>query len=130
MKRKIPPGTIATMLFGCLLLLGIFIGHTPLAAYENDCVRHYPPDPTKVCYRAPSKDITGDLPSITDATKGYVCDEPEVWRGANPDQVPDRVVVRLLDGSIEGVTFEEAWAMAEKGQSWTLSFCSKEAPDA
>ena len=121
---KIP---VMPTLLGSALLFGLLIGHTPVLDLNMDCNGHWQNDPTRVCYdpnAVPPQDYAKDLGAMVEAVGDHDCLEPEVWHADREGEVPTWAVMRLLDGTIEGMPFDEAWAYAEGGKAWTLSLCA------
>ena len=96
----------------------------PLAAAALCAALVYPVIPTTV-YFAPSLPTPESTYSISDvlmATGGRECVKSGTWKSKTP---PSWAVVRYLNGTLSGTTFDKAWDLATDGKVWVLLLCEE-----
>jgi hypothetical protein len=116
-------GTLAT---GGLLLVGLLLPLTQQVTLTG-CAGHMQSvDQMKPCFDhfgariGQAQKDSDALREMSRATAGHACALPADFPKGH---APTWVVMRKLDGSVVGVTFDQAWAMAKAGAGWTVSVC-------
>jgi len=95
-------------------------------SYDDPCAGHMQStDPLQRCYDEQEGITKGQAAQadepyrILEETIGYECVPTKAWR---QQFVATYVVVRR-DGQVEGLPFDQAWALATSGEAWALLLC-------
>lgn len=125
--RKAVAGMLPTFILGSVLLTAGTLVHVATPEAQGCGTRTQSVDPAALCYddekahAEQARDAAAEPLAILAAQGSRDCSPAAKWTAGD---VASWVVVKRTSGEVVGLPFDEAWALAQAGEAWTLTLCA------